>query len=81
MLSPKRLVPALALLGYGALPAGTASCADFGPHFECAKNGQQCGAIAACCKGLRCTADPPDVGKCVSATSNMVSGDTAQNQR
>ena len=75
MLSPKRLVVGLAILGYGSVPAGTTAC-NYGPDEACAKRGQECGFVP-CCEGLACDGA---TGKCVSAAtlSSGPRSDTAQ---
>jgi hypothetical protein len=80
MLSPKRLVAVLVVLGYGAVPMGTGAC-DFGPDFKCSKQGQTCGGfISGCCDGLDCDSG---TNKCVltSSARDTVVRDTLGRQR
>lgn len=79
MPSLKRLIVALTILGYGALPATSISC-EYGPGFNCAARGESCNLFGGCCEGLECsvgtnTCQPPAV------TDPEQPGDTAQNQR
>jgi hypothetical protein len=77
MRSPRRLIVALTLLGYGAVPASTAC--DYGPHFDCAKRGEACNMFGGCCEGLECN-DNTNTCERASITANAVESDTARDQ-